>query len=211
MKQVEPSLRQEWTGQVSGLYHNMAYALCVIDNPILSAEDLNRGQHCLHVSENILSAWTRDLAIFCDEAQELATQLACSFSGLRNILAVEIRRRRLKTDLKSGEEILHIRDDEYCLICRVCGRLAASFMPDLDMIGRKRNILYGVDDSWSLIPENEAERVLFFLKKRDLSGLHAFLLREKTFNNGLKEYCSKCGRIYCSDHRPCACADKIEV
>lgn len=211
MKQLEPSLRQEWTGQVSGLYHNMAAALCLMNNTVLSADDLNRGQHCLHASENILSAWTRDLAMFCDEAQELAAQLACSFSGLRNILTAEVRRRRLKAGLNSGKEILSIRDDKYCLNCRVCGRLAASFMPGIDIIRRKRNILYGADDSWNLIPENAAERVFLFLKKRDLSGLHAFLLREKIFDNGLKEYCSKCGRICCSDHRPCACADKFGV
>ena len=189
----------------------MAAALCIIRNPILSTDDLNRGQHCLHVSENILFAWTRELCTFCDEAQDLASRLVSSSSGLRRLMAAEISRMRGRADVPSGKELLGIRDNEFCLTCRVCGGLAASFMPGLDIIRGKRNILYGANDYWSLIPEEAAGRIFFFLKKSDLSGLDVFLRKERIFENGLKEYCGRCGRICCSLHRPCTCGDAIRV
>ncbi len=100
-----------------------------------------------------------------------------------------------------GRPVKKISPQEYQLLCRVCGNVAARFY-----IGK----YFEQDKEDSLIFEGTTHRtsrylkykntIFEFLQNEEIAGLNDFLIKNLGFEEGIDAYCPKCDAVYCQDH-----------
>lgn len=98
------------------------------------------------------------------------------------------------------EAVRKTSEKEYHLLCAVCGNVAGIIRFPVKWYGGKNVIEYqglthtrGISLWWRW-------KVVGYLKRNNIRGLHTFLSRRKMPVEGLDAFCPDCGKIYCREH-----------
>ncbi|MBD3226728.1 MAG: hypothetical protein GF329_00945 [Candidatus Lokiarchaeota archaeon] len=195
-----------WITDVKEMYYNVLTAWTLIRGHKNHDTDINikqaeSAQAALENSKSRKLQAISELRIYKEEAKDLITALDQIFdlcyNEISNIIQKILPEMKGKAPKKSVNKV---SENEYNLLCSVCGNIAAKFIIGTSKSFNKRIFAYlGVIHS-SPLNLKDAENIFSLLEHAELSKIHSYIKKYPTIEDGIDAYCPECNKIYCRKH-----------
>ncbi|MGO9604116.1 MAG: hypothetical protein ACLQAT_12080 [Candidatus Binataceae bacterium] len=96
--------------------------------------------------------------------------------------------------------VAKISDEEFRLLCSVCGQPAAGFRIGENSLSKAPVLIYAGPAKRALLARSEAEPIFAMLADDAIAAVHQRVQADVMMEEGLDVYCPSCDRIYCRAH-----------
>ena len=200
---LEDSTKQMWISDVKEVYYNIVAAWEMLN--AASRNDKTHAVSCQKFLENAhgrLGQVASELSgLDGERASQLELALKRQFVQCSGEISAELEKYTTKRESqKPTTRVIEIDDSTYELPCSVCSVTAVSFKVGIPRFGKEERLIYkGIVTATSL-ELKDSPKVFNWLRREEISRIHAFLKQSRVLEDGIDAYCPRCKKIYCKAH-----------
>jgi hypothetical protein len=119
------------------------------------------------------------------------------YDEINELIDTILPKREIKPPKK---QIFKVSEEEYHLLCSICGEIAAIFAIIKLKSTNKRTLVYSGIVHNTALDISDAKKIFGLLENNDLSTLHSMIKSYVVLEEGIDAYCPECDKIYCRNH-----------
>ena len=202
-KELDKISKSLWISDSKEMYYNIIAAWEMLRG-LLEGKSENKSscKGFLERAKSHLGQCLSEIQFFKDaDASVLSRETNKVFERCYNALSTKLKEFSYEEKTKKPEKrVIQISDNEYHLICSICGKVAAIFK--VKEYTKNKGLLYTGIIHETVMKIKYAEKVFELLKQDKIKEVHLDFEKNGPVNmeEGIDAYCPKCDAIYCEEH-----------